>query len=45
MQGETEKPLKTYDIKEENGAILRDIEGELTYEFEDEDETDDDFFK
>jgi len=45
MQGETEKPLKTYDVKEENGAILANIEGELTYEFEDEDEDDDDFFK
>ena len=45
MQGETEKPLKTYDVKEENGAILANIEGELTYEFEDEGGDDDDFFK
>jgi nitrite reductase/ring-hydroxylating ferredoxin subunit len=45
MQGETERPLKTYDVKEENGAILANIEGELTYEFEDEGEGDDDFFK
>jgi toluene monooxygenase system ferredoxin subunit len=44
-QGETEKPLKTYEVKEENGAILANIEGELTYDFEDEDDGDDDFFK
>jgi toluene monooxygenase system ferredoxin subunit len=45
MQGETEKPLKTYEIKQENGAILANIDGELTYDFETEDEADDDFFK
>ena len=45
MQGETEKPLKTYEIREENGAILADIEDELTYKFESEDDMDDDFFK
>jgi toluene monooxygenase system ferredoxin subunit len=44
MQGETEKPLKTYEVKVENGAVLANIEEELTYEFEDED-GDDDFFK
>ena len=38
MQGETEKPLKTYEIKQENGAILVNIEQELVYEFEDEDD-------
>jgi nitrite reductase/ring-hydroxylating ferredoxin subunit len=45
MQGETEKPLKTYEIREENGAIFADIESELTYEFDSEDDADDDFFK
>ncbi len=46
MQGETEKPLKVYESKEENGAILANIENELTYEFEDEGGADDDdFFK
>lgn len=45
MQGETEKPLKTYEIKEENGEILVNFESELTYEFETEGEDDDDFFK
>ncbi len=45
MKGETERPLKTYEIKEENGAILANITGELTYEFEEEGGDDDDFFK
>ena len=45
MQGETEKPLKTYETKQENGAILANIEGELTYDFETGDDMDDDFFK
>jgi len=46
MQGEAEKPLKTYETKKENGAILAKIDGELTYDFEGEDDLDDDdFFK
>lgn len=46
MQGETEKPLKIYETREENGAILANIESELTYEFDAEDsDSDDDFFK
>ena len=45
LQGETEKPLKTYDVKQEGGAILANIEEELTYEFESADDDDDDFFK
>jgi toluene monooxygenase system ferredoxin subunit len=45
MQGETEKPLKTYEIRQENGAILANIEGELAYEFDTDDGADDDFFK
>lgn len=45
MKGETEKPLKTYDIKIEDGSILANIEEELTYKFEDVEEEDDDFFK
>jgi toluene monooxygenase system ferredoxin subunit len=44
MQGETERPLKTYELKEENGEILVRVEEELTYEFEAEDDMDDDFF-
>ena len=45
MKGETERPLKTYEVKQENGAILANIEEELTYEFEDAESDDDDFFK
>jgi toluene monooxygenase system ferredoxin subunit len=47
MQGETERPLKTYETKQENGAILANIESELIYDFDhaDDDDSDDDFFK
>ena len=47
MQGETERPLKTYPLKEEDGILLADVDQELVYEFEAEggDESDDDFFK
>jgi toluene monooxygenase system ferredoxin subunit len=46
MQGEAERPLKTYETKQENGEILAKIDGELTYDFESEDDLDDDdFFK
>lgn len=45
MQGETEKPLKHYEVKEEDGAILAKIDEELTYEFDSADDDDDDFFK
>lgn len=45
MQGETERPLKTYEIKEENGALLVNFEGELMYDFDSEGDDDDDFFK
>jgi toluene monooxygenase system ferredoxin subunit len=45
MLGETERPLKTYEVKLENGDILAFIDKELVYEFEDEDDmADDDFF-
>src|SRR6476620_12356893 len=45
MKGETGKPLKTYDVKQENGAILTNIEEELAYDFDEAEEEDDDFFK
>jgi len=47
MQGETERPLKTYEVKEQNGMLLANIEAELRYDFDDEggDSDDDDFFK
>ena len=44
MQGETERPLKTYEIREEEGALFARVEGELTYEFETDDDLADDFF-
>jgi toluene monooxygenase system ferredoxin subunit len=45
MLGETERPLKTYEVKLENGNVLAFIDKELVYEFEDEDDmADDDFF-
>lgn len=46
MQGETEKPLKSYDVKTEGGAIFVNVKEELIYDFDDaEDDDDDDFFK
>jgi toluene monooxygenase system ferredoxin subunit len=45
MKGETEKPLKVYDVKQEGNLILANIEEELAYEFDDAEEEDDDFFK
>ena len=45
MLGETERPLKTYEVKLENDDVLAFIDKELVYEFEDEDDmADDDFF-
>jgi toluene monooxygenase system ferredoxin subunit len=43
-QGETERPLKTYEIREEEGALFARVAGELTYEFETDDDLEDDFF-
>ena len=45
MIGETEKPLKTYEVKQEGDNILARINGELTYDFDEEGDDDDDFFK
>jgi toluene monooxygenase system ferredoxin subunit len=44
MLGETEKPLKFYNIKELDGALFVDLAEELLYEFESEDEFDDGSF-
>ena len=44
MMGETEKPLQTYEVKEENGKVLALVEQELFYDFEEEDDMGDDFF-
>jgi toluene monooxygenase system ferredoxin subunit len=47
MQGETERRLKTYELKQENGILLANVENELTYDFDEGgDPADaDDFFK
>jgi toluene monooxygenase system ferredoxin subunit len=46
MLGETERPLKTYEVKLENDDVLAFIDEELLYEFVDEDDmADDDFFR
>jgi len=42
--GETEKPLKTYEVKQEDGRLLALVDEELTYDFEDDTGDDDDFF-
>jgi toluene monooxygenase system ferredoxin subunit len=44
MQGETERPLKTYEIRAYDDALFARIEGELTYEFATDDDMDDNFF-
>lgn len=44
MQGETEKPLKTYELKQEDGKLLAFVAEELTYDFDEDDDMDDDFF-
>jgi len=47
LQGETERPLKMYQLRQEDGVLLANIEQELVYEFETEigDQSDDNFFK
>jgi toluene monooxygenase system ferredoxin subunit len=44
MQGESERPLKTYEVKEDNGDLFVRVDEELIYEFETEDDVEDDFF-
>ena len=44
MQGETEKELQTYQVKQENGEILAFVDKEIVYEFEKADDMDDDDF-
>jgi toluene monooxygenase system ferredoxin subunit len=44
--GETERPLGTYEVKQEGEDVLAFVDKEIVYEFEDEDDMDDDdFFK
>lgn len=44
MMGETEKALLFYDVKQEGDDIFADIENELSYDYDEEDEMDDDNF-
>lgn len=42
--GAAEKPLLFYQIKQENGDVLAFVEAELTYDYDEEDDFDDDDF-
>ena len=42
--GETEKELKTYEVRQDGSRLLAFIEEELTYDFDEEAEDDYDFF-
>jgi toluene monooxygenase system ferredoxin subunit len=45
MQGETERPLLTYELKREGDDLIVFVDQELVYEREEEDDSaDDDFF-
>jgi len=44
LQGETEKPLKLYEVKIEGDDLMAFIEEELVYDFDDDDDMDDDDF-
>ncbi|MGE3467397.1 MAG: Rieske 2Fe-2S domain-containing protein [Pyrinomonadaceae bacterium] len=44
MLGETEKPLKHYETRQEDGNLLVEVVEELLYDFDSEDDFDDDFF-
>jgi len=42
--GETEKELKTYEVRQDGSRLLAFVEEELTYDFDEEAEDDYDFF-
>jgi toluene monooxygenase system ferredoxin subunit len=44
MLGETQKPLKHYETKVDDGVLFVDVVEELVYDFESEDDFEDDFF-
>ncbi len=44
MQGETERALKTYEVKVEGDDVMAFVESELLYDFEEVDDMDDDDF-
>ena len=45
MIGETEKELKTYEVKQEGSKVLALIDEEITYDFDEDGDDDDDFFQ
>ena len=46
QQGETEKPLQEYQSRIVDGEVQAQVENEIAYDFDDEDDMDDDnFFK
>ena len=42
--GETERPLQTYEVKQEGGNVFAFVDREIIYEFDESDEMDDDAF-
>lgn len=44
LQGETEKPLQTYEVKVEGDDVFAFVAEEIVYEFDDDDDLDDDDF-
>ncbi|WP_336491074.1 Rieske 2Fe-2S domain-containing protein [Methylobacterium nigriterrae] len=44
LMGETEKELKTYEVKQEGSRLLAFVEQELTYDFDEDADDDEDFF-
>jgi toluene monooxygenase system ferredoxin subunit len=44
MVGMAEKPLLLYEVKTEGDDVMADMETELVYEYDIEDDMDDDFF-
>lgn len=44
MLGETEKPLRFYEVKVSDGDLYALIDNEIVYEFDGDDEEGDDFF-
>ncbi len=44
MQGETERPLQVYEVKQEGGDVFARVDKEILYDFEKDDDMDDDAF-
>lgn len=44
LMGETEKELKTYEVKQDGNRLLAFVEQELIYDFDEDADDDEDFF-